>query len=97
MQVKAILVEGKDGNEYLLGIGPRQSGQQEERPTIWRRADGNWVQLPETCEASMTIRDQLVLSGPPLQPGFGHDEHVKWAVLESLSDFTRTFYAGARW
>jgi len=56
---KGILVKGKNSNEYLLGIGPRESGQQKERPTIWRRADGNGVQLPETCEASMTIRDQL--------------------------------------
>lgn len=26
VKVKSILVEGRDGNEYLLGIGPRSSG-----------------------------------------------------------------------
>ena len=96
MRVKGILVEGKDGNEYLLGIGLRESGRQKERPTIWQRTGGKWVSLEETREASVTIRDQLGLTAP-LQPGLTHDEHVKWAVLESLSAFTTTFFADARW
>jgi len=96
MKVKGILVEGKDGKEYLLGIGPRASGRQKERPTIWRDRGGKWVPLEATREASVTIRDQLGVSAP-LQPGLTHDEHVKWAVLESLSDFTTAFFSDARW
>jgi hypothetical protein len=36
MKVKGPLVEGKNGEEYLLGIGPRSVGVQRQRPTIWR-------------------------------------------------------------
>jgi len=96
MQVKGILVQGKDGREYLVGIGPRTAGKQKERPTIWRLDPSGWTSLEETREASSTIRQQLGLTAP-LQPGLTHDEHVKWAVLEGMSDLMTTFFGNARW
>lgn len=96
VKVKGILVEGKDGKEYLLGIGERKAGKQKERPTIWRRTGNGWVSVEETRDASASIREQLGLN-VPLQPGLTHDEHVKWAVLESSALFLKTFFADARW
>jgi hypothetical protein len=97
MKVMGILVEGKDGKEYLLGIGPRATGRQRERPTLWlRAATGKFVSLEQTRDASRTIREQLGVKAP-LQPGLTHDEHVKWAVLEAATGFLKTFFADARW
>jgi hypothetical protein len=96
IKVRGILVEGEDRREYLLGIGERKTGKQKERPTLWRRDGTGWTSLEQTREASATIRDQLDMRNPP-RPGLTHDEHVKWAVLESLSAFVKQFFASARW
>lgn len=96
MKVKGLLVEGKNGEEYLLGVGPRATGVQKERPTIWRVTGAQYESLEETRAASPTIRDRLDLNFP-LQPGFTHDEHVKWAVIEGLRTFLVEFFAGVRW
>jgi hypothetical protein len=56
MKAKGVLVEGKDGKQYLLGIGPRAAGRQRERPTIWFCPTGALVPLEQTREASKTIR-----------------------------------------
>lgn len=58
MNVKGILAKGGDGQSYLLGIGPRPSGVQAERPTIWRITGARYESLEETRSASSTIRDQ---------------------------------------
>ena len=38
VKVRGLLIEGKDGREDLLGIGPRQEGRQKEQSTIQRPA-----------------------------------------------------------
>ncbi len=96
MDIRGILVEGKAGELYLLGIGPRSKGVQQERPTIWRVEGCSFVSLEETRTASATIRERLDLSSG-LAPGMTHDEHVKWAVLEAMSGFLSRFFSGVRW
>jgi hypothetical protein len=94
MRVKGLLVEGNDGQEYLLGLGSRTAGKQKNRPTIWRRDQAGFVPLELTREGSSTVRGKL---GIAVQPGETHDEHVKRAVLEVVGEFLKTFFEGARW
>jgi hypothetical protein len=96
MKVKGILVEGKDGGTYLLGIGPRTGGVQTARPTIWSVSGAQYESLEETRTASATIRERLELQ-VQLAPGKTHDEHVKQATLEALTGFIQTFFGNARW
>jgi hypothetical protein len=96
MKVRGLLVEGKNGEEYVLGIGPRSSGIQRQRPTIWRVDSARYEPLEKSRAASSTIRDRLDLAAK-LKPGLTHDDHVKWAVLEALSKFTTQFFSGCRW
>lgn len=96
MRVKDILVEGKNGQTYLLGIGPRSGGIQAARPTIWRVSTAQFESLEETRTASATIRDQLGLQAQPVT-GQNHDEYVKQATLEAVTDFIKKFFAGVRW
>jgi hypothetical protein len=96
MRVKGILVEGNDGNTYLLGIGPRSSGVQAERPTIWRVSSAQYESLEETRTASATIRDNFGLQ-KQLGPGQTHDDHVKQATLEALTEFVTKFFDRVRW
>src|SRR5438045_1121229 len=97
MKVLGVLVEGSDGKEYLLGTGARHNGRQAERPTISRREpDGQFISLELTREGSVTIREKLGFQ-PPLMPGLTHDEHVKYAFLESVTRLQKTFFADARW
>ena len=96
MEVKGILVRGTDGQEYLVGIGPRATGVQTERPTIWRVTGASFESLEETRTASSTIRDRLELQSPP-QSGQTHDEHVKQAAIEAVAGFLTQFFQGSRW
>jgi hypothetical protein len=59
MQIKGLLVEAPNGEHYLLGIGPRATGTQTERPTIWRVSGAQFESLEETRSASSTIRETL--------------------------------------
>ena len=93
MVVKGILIEGKDGQEYLLGSGPRARGK-TEGPFIKRRDGNQWTPLERERIASEMIREQLL--GYPNSIGT-HDEHVKQAVLCALSDFLDQFLKTARW
>lgn len=95
MKVKGILVEGNDGETYLLGIGPRSGGKQRERPTIWRVSGAHFDSLEETRTASSTIRDRFNLNG--LEPGMTHDDHVKHAMIEAFSRALRKFFEKVRW
>jgi hypothetical protein len=91
MRVKGILVEGVDGQTYLLGIGPRSGGSQAERPTIWRVSAAQYESLEESRTASTTIRDHLGVTGQ------NHDEHVKQATLAAVTEFTKEFFGKVRW
>ncbi len=97
MKVRGLLVEGKNGEEYLLGIGPRASGVQTERPTIWRVQGAQYDSLEKDRLASSTIRDRLDLAAQLKATEFTHDEHIKWAVIEALQKFLLQFFAGVRW
>ena len=96
MNVKGVLVEGTDGELYLVGIGRRSAGAQTERPTIWRVFGAEFQSLEESRTASSTIRERLNLD-VALRPGFTHDEHVKWAAIEGVNRFLSKFFAHARW
>lgn len=96
MNVRGILVDASDGGTYLVGIGPRKSGAQAERPTVWRVSGARYESLEESRSASATIRDYFGLL-VQLVPGMTHDEHVKHAVLEGISSFIRKFFGEVRW
>jgi len=96
MELKNVLVEGKNGELYSLGIGPRSTGGQNERPTIWRVSGAQLESLEESRTASSINRDRLDLRFS-LQPGFTHDEQVKWATLEAMTGFITKLFRDARW
>jgi hypothetical protein len=96
MKVKGILVEGDDGQTYLLGMGPRSGGAQPTRPTIWRVSASQYEPLEETRTASTTIRENLGLQSQ-LTAGQNHDSHVKHATIEAVTEFIKTFFHSVRW
>lgn len=96
MKVRGLLVEGKNGEEYLLGIGSRDVGVQKQRPTIWRVEGARYEALEKTRAASSTIRDRLDPAAP-LRAGFTHDDHIKWVVIEALQKFLLQFFGAVRW
>ncbi len=96
MKVRGILVDGEDGQTYLLGIGPRSGGSQAERPSIWRVSGANYESLEESRSAAPTIRDCLGIK-EDLAPPQNHDSHVKHATLEALTEFIKKFFYRVRW
>ncbi len=93
MKVKGILVEGRDGKEYLIGVGQRVHGR-GEGPALSRRNGEAWTRLEETREASKTVREQLL----DISESIGSkDTHIKEAVLAAVSIFLMDFFASARW
>jgi hypothetical protein len=83
MHVKGILVEGKDGQEYLLGFGRQPTtGRLAGPPTLSRRgADGTFQVYEDLQEASRVAVAQL---GPRaarvIGPGWGQELFL-WAAL----------------
>jgi hypothetical protein len=81
--VKGILVEGGDGQEYLLGFRPGSPGP---TPTLSRRrADGQFEPVEDVQEASRLIVKQVGISGPHLiGPGWGPHFFLWSAFTEAL-------------
>jgi hypothetical protein len=81
--VRGILVEGRDGHEYLLGFRPGQAGP---TPTLSRRgADGRFEPVEDVQEASRLAVKQLGISGPHLiGPGWGNHLFLWTAFKEAL-------------
>jgi hypothetical protein len=81
--VKGILVEGGDGQEYLLGFRPGSPGP---TPTLSRRrADGRFEPVEDVQEASRLIVKQVGISGPHLiGPGWGPNFFLWSAFKEAL-------------
>lgn len=84
--VRGILIEGSDGNEYLLGFestGPTKS------PTLSRRqADGAFVRLPDTQETSKLAVAQVGITDPHvIGPDWGKDVFLWIAFKEALKVF----------
>ena len=75
MHVKGILIEGRDGQEYLLGFQHRATGQLTGPPTLSRRGpDGGFHPFDDLREASRVAMSQL---GPRdlhvIGPGWGRE------------------------
>ena len=85
-KVKGILIEGRDGTEYVLGFGP--TGQAKS-PTLSRRqANGTFELFEDMVAASKVAVTQLGLAGPHLiGPGMGKDFFLWFAFREALKAF----------
>ena len=85
-KVKGILIEGRDGHEYLLGFGLTE---QTKSPTLSRRqADGTFEPFKDIVAASKVAVAQLGLTGPQvIGPGMGKDFFLWFAFQEALKAF----------
>ena len=85
-KVKGILIEGRDGHEYLLEFGLTE---QTNSPTLSRRqADGTFEPFKDIVAASKVAVAQLRLTGPDLiGPGMGKDFFLWFAFREALKAF----------
>jgi hypothetical protein len=80
--VKGILIEGNDGDEYLLGFGPAKS------PIFSRRqANGTFEPLTDPVEASKLAIKQLGHTGGLIGPGMGRDMWLWGAFRAALEAF----------
>jgi len=75
MKVKGILVEGRDGREYLLGFGREANGQLAGPPTLSRRkSDGAFQLFEDLHEASRVAVSMLGPRGAHvIGPGWGKE------------------------
>jgi len=77
-KVKGILIEGDDGQEYLLGFGPTE---RTGPPTLSRPFE-------DSADAAKVAVKQLGLSGPHvIGPGMGKDFFLWFAFQEALKAF----------
>ena len=85
-KVKGILIEGRDGHEYLLGFGLTE---QTKSPTLSRRQpDGTFEPFEDIVAASKVAVAQLGLTGPHvIGPGMGKDFFLWFALREALKAF----------
>ena len=84
MNVKGILIEGRDGQEYLLGFGRQPTGQMMGPPTLSRRGpDGTFELFENTVEASKAAMTQLgPRSAGVIGPGWGKELFL-WMTFEA--------------
>ena len=87
MGVKGILIEGRDGQEYLLGFRRQPTGQLAGPPTLSHRgADGTFQVYEDLKEASRVAVAQL---GPRaarvIGPGWGQELFL-WAAFADALD-----------
>jgi len=81
-KVKGILIEGNDGNEYLLGFGP------DKTPILSRRqADGTFEQLKDVTRASKEAITQIGHIGGLIGPGMGNYTWLWGAYRAALHAF----------
>ena len=75
MNVKGILIEGRDGREYLLGFECQPPDQMTGPPTLRRRGpDGAFQRFEDVREASRVAMAQLGPRGAQvIGPGWGKD------------------------
>jgi hypothetical protein len=86
MHVKGILIEGRDGQEYLLGFGRQPIGQLSGPPTLSRRgADGTWQAFEDVHEESKVAISQLGPRGAHvIGPGWGREIFLWSAFADAL-------------
>jgi hypothetical protein len=84
MNVKGILLEGRDGQEYLLGFGRQATGQMTGPPTLSRRGvSGKFELFDNTMDASKVAMAQLCPQGPSvIGPGWGKELFL-WRTFEA--------------
>jgi len=87
MNVKGILIEGRDGQEYLLGFGRQPSGQLTGPPTLSRRGpDGAFQTFEDTLEASKIAATHLGFDRPHvIGPGWGKELFLWTTFADALS------------
>jgi hypothetical protein len=75
MNVKGVLIEGRDGQEYLLGFERQPPDQMTGPPTLSRRGpDGAFQRFEDVQEASKVAMAQLVpQGGQVIGPGCGKE------------------------
>jgi hypothetical protein len=85
-RVKGILIDGNDGDEYLLGF---ETTEQIQSPVFSRRrANGTFEPLRDIEVASRAALKQLGLTGPHMiGPGMGKDVYLWFAFQEALKAF----------
>jgi hypothetical protein len=86
MNVKGVLIEGLDGQEYLLGFQRRSSGELGGPPTLSRREpDGSFHLFDDLREASRVATSRL---GPReahvIDPGWGQNLFLWSAYADAL-------------
>jgi hypothetical protein len=86
MHVKGILVEGRDGQEYLLGFGRQPTGELSGPPTLSRRVpDGTFRVYEDLQEASRVVVAQLGPRQPGvIGPGWGKELFLWGAFAEAF-------------
>jgi hypothetical protein len=86
MNIKGILIEGRDGHEYLLGFHPQPAGQLWGPPTLSRRGlDGAFRLYDDVQEASRVAMAQLGPRGAHvLGPGWGKELFLWGAFADAL-------------
>jgi hypothetical protein len=86
MNVKGLLVEGRDGQEYLLGFRRQSTGQLMGPPTLSRRRPGGAFEpIDDLREASRIAASQLGPRGPHvIGPGWGRELFLWGALADAL-------------
>ena len=86
MNVKGILIEGRDGQEYLLGFDRLPRGQAAGPPTLSRRGpDGAFERFDDPLKASRAVVAQQGLrSGHVIGPGRGKDLFLWMTFADAL-------------
>jgi len=81
-RVKGILIEGNDGQEYLLGFGPDNS------PIFsCRQANGTFEPLEDVWRASKVAITQIGHTGGLIGPGMGNRTWLGGAFRAALEAF----------
>jgi len=86
MNVKGILIEGRDGYEYLLGFRHEPNGRLAGPPTLSRRgSDGVFQLFEDLQEASKVAMAQLApRSAHVIGPGWGKELFLWRAFAAAL-------------
>jgi hypothetical protein len=86
MNVKGILIEGRDGQEYLLGFRRESTGRLAGPPTLSRRqSDGGFLPFEDVREASRVAMSQIGPRGAHvIGPGWGQELFLWSAFADAL-------------
>src|SRR5713101_6703048 len=83
LDVRFVLVDGGNGELYLLGVGPPETGQ-TDRPTFWRVQSAAFASLEESHVVSSMIRERLEASVVSA-PGISREDHIGRSFLQTIT------------